>query len=440
MTGVTPPATPIGEEDGPVRWWFVLGWTGVLVGIPAVVASLSPILPTDNGARQTALVSRAIPPAVEPLAVRNIDPATARDINARVPFSAAPNPAARPFAIGGDVASRERAVDCLAAATWYEAGDDPKGQRAVAQVVINRTRHPAFPKTVCGVVFQGSERTTGCQFTFTCDGAMRRTPAPAAWTRARLIARQALTGAVDRTVGHATHYHTDWVVPYWSDTLDKIVAVDTHLFFRWKGWWGTPAAFRGAVQSQEPVIAALASLSPAHISDDGPALAAMSGLPVIDLGAEGPAVPLNENSIGARFGVGRLTAIDDQGTSLAMVLERRVDPATYEETALSLCKGRPRCRVLGWTRFSDTAATFPVPDAKLATMSYAYLRDTGSNLQRSLWNCAEFPGLPPEKCMKRRAGTTPPAPTVKSAPEVLSVRPVLPPLPNNEAVGAAQPR
>ena len=97
----------------------------------------------------------------------------------------------------------------------YEAGDDPAGQRAVAQVVLNRVRHPAFPKTVCGVVFEGQDRTTGCQFTFSCDGALTRwSPSPALWTAARQIATAALTGTVYRPVGYATHYHTDWVVPY----------------------------------------------------------------------------------------------------------------------------------------------------------------------------------------------------------------------------------
>ncbi|MDE8453312.1 cell wall hydrolase, partial [Klebsiella pneumoniae] len=93
---------------------------------------------------------------------------------ASVPFVEGPNPAARPFRLPGDAPQQARAIDCMAAAVLYEAGDDPVGQRAVAQVVINRVRHPAFPKTICGVVFQGSERPTGCQFTFTCDGALVR--------------------------------------------------------------------------------------------------------------------------------------------------------------------------------------------------------------------------------------------------------------------------
>ena len=117
-----------------------------------------------------AIVRAEAPPKAEPLAFRAIAPQDALAINAAVPLSTAPNPAARAFldraATKGD---RLRALECLTAAVYYEAGSEPvEGQRAVAQVVLNRVRHPAYPNSVCGVVFEGAERTTGCQFTFTC--------------------------------------------------------------------------------------------------------------------------------------------------------------------------------------------------------------------------------------------------------------------------------
>src|SRR5690606_750773 len=111
---------------------------------------------------------------------------------------------ARPFHYTGGEAALARATDCLAAAMIYEAGDDAVGERAVGQVVLNRLRHPAFPKTVCGVVFQGQERATGCQFTFTCDGAMARRPSAAAWERARGLASGMLAGDVYKPVGTST--------------------------------------------------------------------------------------------------------------------------------------------------------------------------------------------------------------------------------------------
>lgn len=156
----------------------------------------------------------------------------ARAINAGIPFAADELRPARRFVFHGTPASREQAVDCLATAALYEAGADSRGQSAVIQVVLNRVRHPAFPKTVCGVVYQGAARKTGCQFTFTCDGSLHRRRARAGWATARKLASRALAGYVFPEIGTATHYHTDWVVPYWSGSLDKIAKIHSHIFYR----------------------------------------------------------------------------------------------------------------------------------------------------------------------------------------------------------------
>jgi spore germination cell wall hydrolase CwlJ-like protein len=197
------------------------------------------------------------PPAPEPLQFKAVDPEDAVAINSAVPISTLPNPAARAFllraASAGDTA---RALECLTAAVYYEAATEPvDGQRAVAQVVLNRVRHPAYPDSVCGVVFQGSERATGCQFTFTCDGSLARAPVPGIWSRAKDIARAALAGYVYKPVGWATHYHTNWVVPYWSSSLVKLANVGTHIFYRWEGGWGRPGAFTGRHAGAEPTAA-----------------------------------------------------------------------------------------------------------------------------------------------------------------------------------------
>src|SRR3954467_15685293 len=127
---------------------------------------------------------------------------------------------ARPFDIGDASTNDFRsALDCLTAAVYYEARSESEdGQRAVAQVVLNRVRHPAFPKSVCGVVYQGSNRATGCQFSFTCDGSLNRPRQPSAWSRAARIASDALSGYVFPTVGVATHYHTNAIHPWWADS------------------------------------------------------------------------------------------------------------------------------------------------------------------------------------------------------------------------------
>ena len=95
----------------------------------------------------------------------------ARRVNALIPASAAAEPAARPFVLRASGEDRARAEQCLTQAIYYEAGFEPEeGRAGVAQVVLNRLRHPAFPKSVCGVVFQGAQLATGCQYSFTCDG------------------------------------------------------------------------------------------------------------------------------------------------------------------------------------------------------------------------------------------------------------------------------
>jgi len=218
-------------------------------------------------------------PTPEPLQFRDVAPQEAVAINAAVPVSTLPNPAARPFAVAfATPADRLRAVECLTAAVYYEAAIEPtEGQRAVAQVVLNRVRHPAYPKSVCGVVFQGSERTTGCQFTFTCAGALFRTPSAAGWARARRVAEEAIAGQVYAPVGWATHYHTNWVVPYWSSSLVKAQVVGTHIFYRWEGGWGRPPAFRFRPSSSEPQIALMRRLT-----SDPSSLAQAVDVPVVD--------------------------------------------------------------------------------------------------------------------------------------------------------------
>lgn len=168
------------------------------------------------------------------------------------PVSATP---ATPFAAGAQSdEDRARSLDCLTSAIYYEARSEPEdGQRAVAQVVLNRVRHSAFPSTVCGVVFQGSERRTGCQFSFTCDGSMARRPRPDVWERVRRIAVEALSGSVYAPVGNATHYHTTAILPYWAPYLRKSAIVGAHIFYRWSGSAGEASAFRQRYGGLEPV-------------------------------------------------------------------------------------------------------------------------------------------------------------------------------------------
>ena len=167
----------------------------------------------------------------------------------------APDPA-RPFRMDHALdASRD--VDCLTQAVYYEArGEGADGMKAVAQVVLNRVRHPAFPKTICGVVFQGAARSSGCQFSFTCSGVMRGRVNASAWNRARAVASGALSGSVFARVGSATHFHTTSVAPGWRSSLVQVSQVGSHLFYRFGGRSGSANAFtyaaRPSVEAQRP--------------------------------------------------------------------------------------------------------------------------------------------------------------------------------------------
>jgi hypothetical protein len=165
-------------------------------------------------------------------------------------------PAARGFLSAGSGMDKARALQCLATAIYYEAASESlDGQRAVAQVVLNRVAHPSYPNSVCGVVYQGSERRTGCQFSFTCDGSLRRVPSATGMARARMIAGEALSGKVFAPVGLATHYHTVWIYPYWAPSLAHIGTIGAHRFYKWRGNAGRPEAFRSAYLGGEPVAA-----------------------------------------------------------------------------------------------------------------------------------------------------------------------------------------
>jgi spore germination cell wall hydrolase CwlJ-like protein len=180
----------------------------------------------------------------------------AMKLNAATPDAARFLRAAAPFVFKPATAEdRRRALRCLTQGIYYEAALEPtEGQEAVAQVILNRVRDPNYANSICGVVFEGAERTTGCQFSFTCDGALARPPVSWAWNRARVVAERALAGHVSARVGTATHYHADYVHPWWAPTLNKLTQIGAHIFYRWKGVYGEPAAFRQPYAGREPLI------------------------------------------------------------------------------------------------------------------------------------------------------------------------------------------
>lgn len=173
----------------------------------------------------------------------------------------------------------EAAAQCLALAITYEAGLEPlAGQEAVAQVILNRVRHPAYPDSVCAVVWQGAERRTGCQFTFTCDGSLRRARTPAAMAAAWSVAVRVLAGETPDHVRGATHYHADYVSPYWAPSLTRVRQIARHVFYR------SPGAAAGGPGAPVRVALAARRADPAPQAPASPA----SGDPAVRNGEYAP--------------------------------------------------------------------------------------------------------------------------------------------------------
>ncbi|MCT4470205.1 spore germination cell wall hydrolase CwlJ-like protein [Bosea sp. OAE752] len=123
---------------------------------------------------------------------------------------------------------------CLAEAVYFEArSESPEGQAAVAQVVLNRVKSGLYPNSVCGTVYQNSNRYLSCQFTFTCEGKSLRITEPGPWRDAVRIAREVYEGTTYLAeVGASTHYHARYVSPYWAKRLKKMDTIGQHVFYQ----------------------------------------------------------------------------------------------------------------------------------------------------------------------------------------------------------------
>ena len=240
----SPYAGQAGGSGPNVRRGALAALVTILCAIAGVTAWAN--LSTSNPSTKTeiALADQPAVPGIDQISgepavfqFKPVDADAAVEMNAAIPsFTGALTSAARFNGVWTTAQDQSRALDCLTAAIYYEAATEtPQGQRAVAQVVINRLRDPNYPKSICGVVFQGSQRKTGCQFSFTCDGSLARQPSAPLWQRLRAMAWAAMNGQVEPSVGTATHYHTIWVVPYWQSGLQKLGVVGSHIFYTWLG-------------------------------------------------------------------------------------------------------------------------------------------------------------------------------------------------------------
>ena len=127
--------------------------------------------------------------------------------------------------------------NCLARAVYFESRSESElGQLAVAKVVLNRVNNPDFPKTICGVVYQGSGTRNSCQFSFACDGLPDDVKSPEAWAHAKSIAQRAIANdPAVAMLGNAVNYHADYVTPRWAKTMRRLTRIGHHIFYAFGG-------------------------------------------------------------------------------------------------------------------------------------------------------------------------------------------------------------
>ncbi len=126
--------------------------------------------------------------------------------------------------------------NCLARAVYFEARSESEmGQLAVAKVILNRVKSPNYPKTICGVVYQGSNRRNSCQFSFACDGQPDDVKQPGAWVNSKRVAQKALAGdsiIMKKLNSNVVNYHADYVKPKWSRAMRRAVKIGRHIFYQ----------------------------------------------------------------------------------------------------------------------------------------------------------------------------------------------------------------
>lgn len=319
------------------------------------------------------------------------DDAQAR--NAAVGFAEAGPGKATPFSFRGSSADRARARDCLALAGMAEAGGGDGDQRAVMQVILNRVRHPAFAKTVCGVVFEGSQRPTGCQFSFTCDGSLARRYSDAAWRASRARADEMLAGAIDATVGNATHFHANYVYPWWSDKLDKVAQVGPHIFFRWRGFWGTRNALSARYGGGEP--------DPLRLQETALTVATANPLPTLMQGGE--AVRSITTELVNQTTEGGDATPSSPGAGIHFVLVSPSDaPAALVDKARSLCGSEGYCRVQGWSDANNIPAKLPLTEEARRSVRFSFVSASANAAEAIFFDCRTFPASDVGTCLPTR--------------------------------------
>ncbi|WP_338468412.1 cell wall hydrolase [Novosphingobium sp. ZN18A2] len=385
------------------RWHIATALAGVgalAVASPLVMGTTQSGAPLQNGAtdQQPARIMDDRPPT--PMmrllnSMRDLD--MAGPIRANLELAPAVPDAAHPLIFAGKSDDRQRALSCLATTAWYEAGNDAAGERAVIQVVLNRVRHPAFPNSICGVVLEGANRKTGCQFSYLCDGSLqRRAPSSRDMAKAVALAESALGGSVDKAVGQATHYHADYVNPLWNAVMQRVSKVGPHIFYRWGG-------LRGALNRKlvfddhgEPAIKPVLDRNASNAGDtkqtgDTTRLA-------LDSDALNWAKP-GESQVGGQGGLATGGAVRTSQNSMKVMLVDQGGPnGRWAVSAMNLCPGDQACRVAGYGKAGEPDANAQPGDVAKGKPLFLFVRD-GSGMSVALWDCQRAPRPDARQCM-----------------------------------------
>ncbi len=227
---------------------------------------------------------------------------------------------------------------CLATAIYYEArSESAAGQIGVAEVILNRVGDHRYPNTICDVVYQGATRTTGCQFTFTCDGAMAKKPRGAKWTKAQTVASHVMMGLNEGETKGATHYHATYVDPVWNSGLIKTKKIGTHIFYRFprgSEWTVASARQSARLAKRRSGLKAIAPASAPAVAETAVLKSAPAAdvqdkeLTVADLNAQALEAMKTEASVGSPVA----TDVAAQPVVTRRVVRRIVNGEVVEET------------------------------------------------------------------------------------------------------------
>lgn len=116
----------------------------------------------------------------------------------------------------------EQDIRLMANAVYGEARGEPyEGQVAVAAVILNRLRHPSFPNTVSGIIFQPGA------FTAVADGQI--------WLTPNATARRAVIDAIngwDPSGGAIYYFNPATATSAWIWSRPQIKRIGNHIFAR----------------------------------------------------------------------------------------------------------------------------------------------------------------------------------------------------------------